>query len=329
MASLPEGRLLKAGLPKGRFADGKLTEARRFNKIWNRQHVCQHTDLDHRARRTPEAAFRGRPLLPRDRSPYRRQPQRRDRQAYPPRSDARPGQRRAARDSRKAPRRQIDPRQQYQMLQVRLRRTANRSATRRSQASSPARCSNSASSDAAGRSPRPAPRIFAFAATCRSTALPYCAGHTRLAYRSGSRARVARARSPPLQPIRQPTSFGEVLIELRRIGLLRRLPHALVELVGVVADQDAPALGLDAVEDDLAARPPWSAPLRGTRGRDRARSSGCPRPTSARCRCPCPSAAGASPDSFGVSARIRAASGSCASWTRSRCRYGRASRPSI
>src|SRR3954454_4715598 len=41
------------------------------------------------------------------------------------------------------------------------------------------------------------------------------------------------------------------LVELGRIGLLRRLAHARVELVGVVTDQDTPAVGLDAVEDDL------------------------------------------------------------------------------
>jgi methyl-accepting chemotaxis protein len=44
---------------------------------------------------------------------------------------------------------------------------------------------------------------------------------------------------------------GKALVELGVIGALRRLPDALVEAVGVVADQDAPALGLDAVEDDL------------------------------------------------------------------------------
>src|SRR4051794_9160473 len=41
------------------------------------------------------------------------------------------------------------------------------------------------------------------------------------------------------------------VVELGRIRLLRRLAHADVELVGVVADQDAPATGLDTVEDDL------------------------------------------------------------------------------
>jgi hypothetical protein len=45
--------------------------------------------------------------------------------------------------------------------------------------------------------------------------------------------------------------LGKALIKLRRIGLLRRLPHPLVEPDGVIADQDAPALGLDAVEDDF------------------------------------------------------------------------------
>src|SRR4051795_3370806 len=44
------------------------------------------------------------------------------------------------------------------------------------------------------------------------------------------------------------------LIELGRVGFLRRLAHAGVQRMGVVADQDAPALGLDAVEDDLCRR---------------------------------------------------------------------------
>ena len=30
---------------------------RRSNEIWNRQHVCEHTDLDHRTRRTPQEPF--------------------------------------------------------------------------------------------------------------------------------------------------------------------------------------------------------------------------------------------------------------------------------
>src|SRR6202051_4295197 len=47
---------------------------------------------------------------------------------------------------------------------------------------------------------------------------------------------------------------GKTLVELGVIGVLRRLPHALVEAVGVIADQDAPAPGLDAVEDDLGRR---------------------------------------------------------------------------
>src|SRR6267142_539065 len=47
---------------------------------------------------------------------------------------------------------------------------------------------------------------------------------------------------------------GNALEELGVVGALRRLPDALVEAVGVVADQDAPAPGLDAVEDDLCRR---------------------------------------------------------------------------
>src|SRR5580704_15108564 len=54
-------------------------------------------------------------------------------------------------------------------------------------------------------------------------------------------------------PLTQPPAdfFRERLEEVTLIGLLRRLPDMLVERVGVVADQDAPALGLDAVEDHL------------------------------------------------------------------------------
>jgi hypothetical protein len=58
MASLPEGRIADGKIcRRENLPTGRLAEARRFNKIWNRQHVCQHTDLDLRARRTPEAAF--------------------------------------------------------------------------------------------------------------------------------------------------------------------------------------------------------------------------------------------------------------------------------
>ena len=46
--------------------------------------------------------------------------------------------------------------------------------------------------DAAGRSALRAPRISVSAATRRSKACPIAPGHTRLAYRPGSRQRVAR-----------------------------------------------------------------------------------------------------------------------------------------
>src|SRR5262245_10145261 len=41
------------------------------------------------------------------------------------------------------------------------------------------------------------------------------------------------------------------LVECWRVDLFRRLAHARVELMCVVADQDAPALRLDAIENDL------------------------------------------------------------------------------
>src|ERR1700676_249691 len=45
--------------------------------------------------------------------------------------------------------------------------------------------------------------------------------------------------------------LDKALVELGVIGALRRLPHELIEAVGIVADQDAPVLGLNAVENDL------------------------------------------------------------------------------
>src|SRR5579864_4863355 len=43
---------------------------------------------------------------------------------------------------------------------------------------------------------------------------------------------------------------GKALVEFQIIGPLRRLPDALVDAVGIVADQDAPAPGLDSLEND-------------------------------------------------------------------------------
>ena len=193
--------------------------------------------------------FRRRPLLPRDCRRHRRQPQRRDRQAHPPRTDAR------TRNGRTAPGqdRPGAPRNPSPACNTGCCKTSTRTDSRRSRSRSPAsaaaRCSNSARNDAAGRSERPAPRIFAFAATRRSTACPIAPGTpaspTSPARASGSCVDECSAQPPA-------DLFRKALEELRRIGLLRRLPHALVELVGVVADQDAPALSLDAVEDDFS-----------------------------------------------------------------------------
>ena len=56
------------------------------------------------------------------------------------------------------------------------------------------------------------------------------------------------------QPISPTDLFGKALIELGLVGLLRGLSHPLIEPLGVVADQNAPALGLDAFENDLCRR---------------------------------------------------------------------------
>src|SRR6185312_5020564 len=45
--------------------------------------------------------------------------------------------------------------------------------------------------------------------------------------------------------------LGKALVELRRVGVFRRLPDALVQFVSVLANQDAPGPSLDAVKDDL------------------------------------------------------------------------------
>lgn len=83
----------------------------------------------------------------------------------------------------------------------RYMKTDNRLALHRSPVSTAARCSNSVTSDAAGRSARQAPRIFAFAAMYRSKvrpivpgtpALPTDLAHARVspaARRSGKRPR--------------------------------------------------------------------------------------------------------------------------------------------
>src|SRR5215475_12829960 len=44
---------------------------------------------------------------------------------------------------------------------------------------------------------------------------------------------------------------GQGLEEIGIVSALRRLAHEPVDLLGILAHQDAPALGLDAVEDDL------------------------------------------------------------------------------
>src|SRR5262245_7202166 len=49
-----------------------------------------------------------------------------------------------------------------------------------------------------------------------------------------------------------PADFlGKALVELGLVGTLRRLTHALVKPLRVVANQDAPLPGLDSIENDL------------------------------------------------------------------------------
>src|SRR3954454_21493318 len=58
-----------------------------------------------------------------------------------------------------------------------------------------------------------------------------------------------RARDTRTSPHPPADLGGKALVEIEIVGRLRLLAHAFVEAMGVVADQDAPALGLDAVEN--------------------------------------------------------------------------------
>ena len=82
-----------------------------------------------------------------------------------------PGGRASPRQAARSASPNTTPRLQYQMLRRSTKRRSRRGRCR-SPASTAARCSSSASKDAAGRSARPAPRISASAATCRSRACP-------------------------------------------------------------------------------------------------------------------------------------------------------------
>jgi GcrA cell cycle regulator len=85
----------------------------------------------------------------------------------------------------------------------------------RSQASAAARCSNSATNGAAGRSATPGAEDFCFCGNTPVDGMPYCMGHTRLAYRPNSRARVVRASSVRPLHSKNPGSFLPVfLLEL-------------------------------------------------------------------------------------------------------------------
>src|SRR5580704_10110426 len=101
----------------------------------------------------------------------------------------------------------------------------------------------------------PAPRISASAATCRSKACLTASGTQgspigRLPA-SASRAASTRGWNSPYPPA---DLFDKTPVEFDIIGMLRRLSDALVEPVGVVANQNAPALGLDAIENDPGCR---------------------------------------------------------------------------
>src|SRR5262245_57051537 len=78
--------------------------------------------------------------------------------------------------------------------------------------------------------------------------------------------RAARRKAPtrasaPMNSIESPAGrLGHLLEELRLIGLLGRRAHHLVDALRVLADENAPTPGLDAIEDDLGG-------LRGRRGR--------------------------------------------------------------
>src|SRR3977135_3368178 len=75
----------------------------------------------------------------------------------------------------------------------------------------------------------------------------------------------SRCRRPWCQPCgsasaHPPADFGgKTLVEVGIIGAFRGLAHPLIEAASVIADQDAPALRLDAVENDRRRR--------GSRGR--------------------------------------------------------------
>src|SRR5665213_407203 len=81
-------------------------------------------------------------------------------------------------------------------------------------------------------------------------------------YHSGTRASVdpesrdsGFASRPGMTPAALPDPPADLLrktaVKFIIIGARRPLAHTLVEAVRIVADQDAPALSLDAVEDDL------------------------------------------------------------------------------
>src|SRR6516162_9452760 len=61
---------------------------------------------------------------------------------------------------------------------------------------------------------------------------------------------ISTSRVAP-RPLKPPAAaLAERLVELAAVGRLRRGAHSLVEKLGVLADENAPSLRLDAIEDD-------------------------------------------------------------------------------
>ena len=87
--------------------------------------------------------------------------------------------------------------------------------------------------------------IFAELISCRS---PF-AGLAAYGDRPGS-TRRPQFRVLERQAFCPPSLAGEFIEERDIVGAFRRLAHHFVDLVSVRPDEDAPAIGLDACEDD-------------------------------------------------------------------------------
>jgi GcrA cell cycle regulator len=179
--------LPEAGIAKRRFADGKLTEARRFNEIWNRSMITHQLTwtsarVELLKRRFEEGltcreiaasigVSRNAVIGKLSRLGLTRGPADAETRA----TTAKP---RAAKSS---------PRQQYQMLQVVYE---NGEPVGDAPIESARPCSLFELSEERCRWPisTPGAEDFCFCGNMPLAGVPYCAGHTRLAYRSGARA---------------------------------------------------------------------------------------------------------------------------------------------